>query len=70
MTPPFVPMHVTEGHGEMWRRWFAWRPVRAEQGQLIWLRYTYRRRFWAAAWFVIPFWEEYSDIKQSFWGSP
>ena len=60
-----------EGHGQPWHPWFAWRPVRLEQGGLAWLRQTWRRRYLPPAWFVPPApatgWFEYSDARRGSW---
>lgn len=62
-----LPMHVSEGSAGAWRQWFAWHPVRTSEGTLVWLRRTWRRTFYAAPWFCINSWEEYSDQKRGFW---
>ena len=66
------PLHVSEGVALPWYKWFAWRPVKSEQDNWIWLRYTYRRRFCPASWFLAgviadnSYWQ-YSDIQKSIW---
>lgn len=66
-----APLHVREGMGGPWRHWFAWRPVRLEQGGWAWLRRIYRRRFWPASWFCPQWtyagWNEYSATGRGFW---
>jgi hypothetical protein len=66
-----IPLHILEGSPLPWHRWFAWRPVRSEQGDWIWMRKTWRRRFLPPVWFIPPApadgWNEYSDIRKSFW---
>lgn len=66
-----VPLHILEGTMTAWERWFAWRPVRSEQGNWIWLRSTWRRRFYPPLWFCPPApvdgWVEYSDSRHGFW---
>lgn len=67
---PYQPLHIQEGGGEPWRRWFARRPVKSQQGGWVWLRRTWRRHYWPAPWFILEAqggWNEYSDTKQSFW---
>jgi len=68
---PHTPMHVREGSASSWRRWFAWRPVHTERDGWIWLRFTFRRRFYPPIWFCPPApfngWFEYSDDKLGFW---
>ena len=27
---------------DVWESWFAWRPVRCEEGYLVWMDYVYR----------------------------
>lgn len=27
-----------------WRRWFAWRPIRLNNGNVVWCKWTYRRK--------------------------
>ena len=69
-----VPLHVREGIASEWRRWFAWRPARLEQGGRVWLRSTWRRRFYPPIWFTPPApvngWLEYSDERRSRWEDP
>jgi hypothetical protein len=65
-----APMHVREGIFSPWKEHFAWWPVLSEQGDRIWLRHTWRRRFYAAVWFdPAPWdgWYEYSDVRLSKW---
>lgn len=65
------PMHVSEGAATPWKRWFAWRPVRTEQQTRVWLRPTWRRRYYPAPWFIMEAqggWWEYSDVPQGRWG--
>lgn len=66
------PLHIQDGHASEWKRWFAWRPVRSEQGFQIWLRKTWRRKFFPPMWFCPPApyngWNEYSDERRGFWG--
>jgi hypothetical protein len=66
-----APRHISEGHATSWVRWFAWRPVKTEQGRWVWLRHTYRRRFLPPLWFVPPApfmgWMEYSDERRGPW---
>lgn len=69
----YAPLHILDGEATAWERWFAWRPVLSEQGRYIWLRLTWRRRFYPPIWFCPPApadgWSEYSDSRQSFWES-
>jgi hypothetical protein len=69
-----APLHVREGLVTEWAPWFAWRPVRSEQGRWIWCRRTWRRRFRPPAWFVPPApgngWAEYSDERRGYWEHP
>ena len=66
-----TPLHFREAVFSEWELWFAWRPVKSEQGKWIWLRQTWRRTVIPPAWFVPPApgdgWSEYSDHKKSFW---
>lgn len=67
---PTSPLHVIEGKATAWSRHFVWLPVRSEQGFWIWLRRTWRRRFFAPIWFdPAPWdgWYQYSDERLSFW---
>lgn len=65
------PLHIQEAEFTTWREWFAWRPVKTEQGRWVWLRKTYVRRVLPPLWFVPPApaygWCEYSDEKRGFW---
>lgn len=66
-----VPLHITDGKAGAWERWFAWRPVRSEQGFWVWGRSTWRRWFYPPIWFVPPApwrWREYSDERCGWWG--
>lgn len=67
----YVPMHYLEGGATEWQKWFAWRPVRSEQGAWVWLRWTWRRRFTPPLWFCPPApfdgWIEYSDDRLGYW---
>lgn len=68
----YAPLHIIDGQALGWTRWFAWRPVRSEQGNWIWLRSTWRREFYPPLWFCPPapyMWREYSDTKQNYWDS-
>lgn len=65
-----APMHVKEGIHTAWVRSFCWMPHQLEQGNLAWLRWTWRRRFHAPLWFdpaPVEGWYQYSDEKLSFW---
>jgi hypothetical protein len=68
-----LPLHIVDGEAQAWHRWFAWRPVRSEQGSYIWLRVTWRRRFLPPLWFCPPApfegWYEYSDERRGYWGN-
>lgn len=68
---PGTPLHVREGFHTHWWRWFAWHPVRTEQGRWVWLRHTYRRLFWPPMWFCPPGPHggvyEHSDVCRGFW---
>lgn len=68
---PTTPMHYYEGLTSEWQRWFAWRPVKLEQGGWCWLRRTWRRRFTPPLWFVPPApfdgWIEHSDEQLGYW---
>lgn len=68
---PGTPLHVREAAFTDWREWFAWRPVRAEQGGWVWLRQTWRRKVFPPPWFCPPApatgWFEYSDDRKSCW---
>jgi len=69
---PYRPLHVIEGYRLPWERWFAWYPVRSEQGYRVWLRWTWRSRFFAALWFdPAPYggYFQYSDERKDFWES-
>lgn len=58
-----VPLHISEGAAGPWVPWFAWHPVRLIDGvSWAWLRIVYRRRFYAAPWFVIPSWLQYKSV--------
>lgn len=61
--PPFI----RDGTFGRWWRWFAWRPVTTEQGRLVWLRATWRRRYEPPAWATVEAGWEYSDIRRSGW---
>lgn len=65
------PLHIEEAVFSEWEEWFAWRPVKTEQGHRAWLRKTHRRRVLPPIWFVPPApasgWTEYSDEKRGYW---
>ena len=68
-----APLHIQEGVASEWEPWFAWYPVKTEQGPWIWLCRTYRRFFYPPAWFIPPApwrWREYSCVQKSFWEVP
>lgn len=65
-----IPMHIQEGVATKWEPYFAWLPVKTEQGTWVWLRKTNRRWFYPPAWFSPPAptcWAEYSDYCQGKW---
>ena len=65
-----TPLHIIEGRRSRWVRWFAWHPVRSEQGYWIWFRSTWRRHFLAPIWFdaaPVGGWFQYSDERRGYW---
>ncbi len=48
---PFTPMHLREAAYTGWQKWFAWYPVKTEQDEWCFLRYTYYRYAFLPVWF-------------------
>ena len=45
-----------------WTKWFAWRPVRTQQDELIWLETILRRRWSKPFLSRMPEWMEYKRL--------